>query len=60
MCVKFDSEIIALSRCEGEKKDHRGSGRGCRKHMEMGKESGTQRNMTVNCEEEYFGMKGMQ
>lgn len=37
MCVKFDSEIIALSRWEGKEKDHRGSSRGCRKHMEMGK-----------------------
>lgn len=57
MCVKVDSEIIALSRCEGKKKDHRGSGRGYRKHMGMRKESGAQRNITKNCEEEYFGVK---
>lgn len=60
MCVKFDSEIIALSRCEGKKKAHRGSGRGHRKHMEMWKEPGAQRNITMNCEREYFGVKDMQ
>lgn len=37
MCVKVDSEIIALSRCEGKKKDRKGSGREYRKHMGMKK-----------------------
>lgn len=58
MCVKVDSEIIALSRCEEKKKDHRGSGRGHRKHMGMRKESGAQRNITKHCKKEYFGVKG--
>lgn len=58
MCVKFDSEIIALSRCEGKRKDHRGSGMGYRKHMRMKKESGAQINITKNCKEGYSGVKG--